>query len=134
MQLTRREQQIMDVLYRLGEGTANDIVEQLPDKLANATVRTLLRILEEKGAVKHKPDGKRFIYRPTVARKSAAASALRRVLDVFFKGSVEDALATHLADPKNKLSEEDLQALQKLIDEHRPVARPSQAVHKEKKK
>lgn len=120
MQLTRREQQIMEVLYRLGEGTANEIVEELPDQPANATVRTLLRIMEEKGAVKHKQDGKRFIYRPAVAKKSAAASALKKVLEVFFKGSVEDALATHLADPKNKLSADDLDALRKLIDEHRP--------------
>lgn len=127
MQLTRREQQIMEVLYRLGEGTANEIVEELPDQPANATVRTLLRIMEEKGAVKHKQDGKRFIYRPAVAKKSAAASALKKVLEVFFKGSVEDALATHLADPKNKLSADDLDALRKLIDEHRPE-------RKEKKK
>ncbi len=120
MELTRREQQIMDALYRLGEGTANEIVEELPDQPANATVRTLLRILEEKGAVKHKQEGKRFIYRPAVAKRSAAATALRKVLDVFFKGSVEDALAAHLADPKNKLSQNELDALQKLIDDHRP--------------
>lgn len=127
MQLTRREQQIMEVLYRLGEGTANEIVEELPDQPANATVRTLLRIMEEKGAVKHKQDGKRFVYRPALAKKSAAASALKKVLDVFFQGSVEDALATHLADPKNKLSADDLDALHKLIEEHRPE-------RKEKKK
>ncbi len=125
MQLTKREQQIMDVLYRLGEGTANEIVDQLPDQPANATVRTLLRILEDKGAVKHKLDGKRFVYRPAVARQSAAATALRKLLDVFFQGSVEDALAAHLADPKNKLTEDDFDALQKIIEEHRPKQKAS---------
>ncbi len=83
-------------------------------------MRTLLRILEDKGAVKHKLDGKRFVYRPAVARQSAAATALRKLLDVFFQGSVEDALAAHLADPKNKLTEDDFDALQKIIEEHRP--------------
>jgi predicted transcriptional regulator len=69
-------------VYTLGEATANEILEALPVELANPTVRTQLRILEQKGAVKHRCDGKRIVYRPVAPRKSAATSALRRVLDV----------------------------------------------------
>lgn len=115
--LSRRERQILEVIYRLEEASANEIADALPDKLANATIRTQLRALEEKGAVKHRCEGRRFLFRPAVARKAAAKSALRTVLDVFFGGSVEDALATHLADPKAKLAPEQLQRLRKLIDE-----------------
>lgn len=122
-ELTRREQQILDLLYKLGEASASDICDGLPIELANATVRTQLRILEEKGAVKHRRDGKRFLYRPAVPRKSAATSALRKVLDVFFKGSVEDALAAHLADPKTKLDAEQIERLRKLIDQFKDTER-----------
>ncbi len=117
-ELTRRERQILEVLYRLGESSATDIMKELPDELANATVRTQLRILEEKGIVKHRVDGKRFLYSATVPRKSAAKAALRKVVDVFFGGSLEEALATHLADPKAKLSAEQLQRLRELIEKH----------------
>lgn len=116
--LTRRERQIMEVLYQLGEATANEIMAALPDALANATVRTQLRALEDKGAVRHRRDGKQFVYQPAEARKSAAASALRKVVDIFFGGSVEDALATHLADPKTNLSDDDIQRLRRLLELH----------------
>ncbi|MGN6546090.1 MAG: BlaI/MecI/CopY family transcriptional regulator [Aureliella sp.] len=122
-ELTRRERQILDLLYKLGEASASDICDGLPIELANATVRTQLRILEEKGVVKHRRDGKRFLYRPAVPRKSAATSALRKVLDVFFKGSVEDALAAHLADPKTKLDAEQIERLRKLIDQFKDTER-----------
>jgi BlaI family penicillinase repressor len=116
--LTRRERQILEVIYKLGEATANEIIEHLPDELANATVRTQLRTLEQKGAVKHRREGKRFVFRPAVPHKSAARSALRKVLDVFFAGSVEDALAAHLADPNAKLDVERIRRLRNLIDRH----------------
>lgn len=118
--LTRRERQILEAIYRLGEASANQITDALPDHLANATVRTLLRVMEEKGVIKHRRDGRRFLYRPSVPHKAAAKSALRSVLDVFFGGSVEDALATHLADPKAKLDVEQLQRLRTLIDQYDP--------------
>lgn len=86
--------------------------------LANATVRTQLRVLEAKGAVKHRRDGRKFLFRPSVPRKQAAKSALQKVLDVFFGGSVENALATHLSDPKAKMDAEQFKRLRKLIDEH----------------
>jgi BlaI family transcriptional regulator, penicillinase repressor len=116
-ELTRRERQLLEVLYKLGEATANEIGEAMPVQLANATVRTQLRVLEQKGMVKHRVDGKRFIYRPAIARKSAATKALRKVLDIFFKGSVDDALAAHLADPKTKLSYDQIQRLKELVEQ-----------------
>ncbi len=116
--LTRRERQILEVIYRLGEASANEIVDALQDELANATVRTQLRVLEAKGAVKHRRDGRKFLFRPSVPRKQAAKSALQKVLDVFFGGSVENALATHLSDPKAKMDAEQFKRLRKLIDEH----------------
>jgi len=117
--LSKRERQIVDLIYQLGEATANEIVEALPIKLANATVRTQLRILEEKGVLKHRQDGKRYVYRAALSRDKAAKSALRRVLDTFFGGSVEDALATHLADPKTKLNANQIERLRSLIDQHK---------------
>ena len=121
--LTRREREIMEVIFRLGEATANEIVAAMPDNLANATVRTQLRTLEQKGAVQHRRDGKRFIYRPAEPRKSAASRALRKVLDVFFAGSVEDALAAHLADPKTRLGDEEIRRLRRLLTEHQKRGR-----------
>ncbi|WP_161604243.1 BlaI/MecI/CopY family transcriptional regulator [Roseiconus nitratireducens] len=116
--LSRREREILEIIYRLGECTANEIVGALNDDVANATVRTQLRSLESKGAVNHRRVGKRYVYRPAVPRKSAAASALRRVLDVFFAGSVEDALAAHLADPKTELTGDEIKRLRKLLNAH----------------
>jgi predicted transcriptional regulator len=116
--LTRRERQILDVLYRLEEASASEIVEAMPDELANATVRTQLRFLEEKGAVAYRREGKKFLYRAIKPKKNAAKTALRSVLNVFFGGSIEDAVATHLADPKSKLSSDQLERLRNLIDEH----------------
>ena len=102
----------------MGECTANEIVDALDDELANATVRTHLRSLEAKRAVKHVRSGKQFVYRPVVPRKNAAITALRKVLDVFFGGSVEDALAAHLADPKTTLNDADVKRLQRLLRQH----------------
>ena len=116
--LSKRERQIVEAIYQLGEATAKEVEDALPVKLANATVRTQLRILEEKGVLKHRVDGKRFVYRPSVSHRRAAKSALRRLLDTFFGGSVEDALATHLSDPKTKLSGEQIRRLRELIDDH----------------
>ena len=116
--LSRRERQILEELYRRGEATASEIQASVADDLANATIRTQLRILEEKGAVTHRRDGKRFVYRPAQSRRSAAETALRKLLDVFFGGSVEQALSTHLADPKTQLSPDEIRRLRRLLDEH----------------
>jgi predicted transcriptional regulator len=119
-EFSRREQQIMDIIYRLGKATAKDVGEYLPKPLANATIRTQLRILENKGAIKHYRQGKVFIYEPVVPRSNAAKRALTKVLDTFFAGSVENALAAHLADSKSEISTEELRRLRELIDSHEP--------------
>src|SRR5688572_1296816 len=97
-QLSRRERQIMDVLYRNGQATAAEVLEALPDPPGNSAVRTLLRILEEKGHLTHTQEGVRYVYRPTQPRQSAARSALAQVVHTFFGGSVENAVASMLSD------------------------------------
>ena len=94
--LTRRERQIMDVIYARGRATAAEVLEGIPDPPGNSTVRTLLRLLEEKGQLRHAEVGARYVYFPTVPREMARRSALRNVLDTFFNGSTEDAVAALL--------------------------------------
>ena len=118
-QLSKRERQIMDVVYALGEATIGDVLEQIPDPPSRGALRTLLRIMEEKGHLLRKQDGRKIVYRPTQARGRAAKSALGRVLDVFFSGSLEKAVAAHLSDPgaSKKMSREELQRLSDLIEQ-----------------
>ena len=113
--LSRRERQIMDIIYTRGQATALEVLAALPDPPGKTAVRTFLRILEEKGHLTHTSDGQTYIFRPTRPRKHAAHSALRRVLDVFFGGSLEEAVAMHLGDPANDLSPEELKKLAALI-------------------
>ena len=117
--LSSRERQIMDAIFRLGEATARDLEAELPDSLANATVRTLLRILEEKGHLCHREDGRTFVYRPARPKHREASSALRRLLGVFYDDSVTEAFSGMLDLPDTKLSENELDALQKMIDSAR---------------
>ncbi len=116
-ELSGRERQIMDVLFELGEASADNVREALDAGLANATVRTMLRKLEEKGLVTHREDGKRFLYRVLQSRKVAGKSALRRVLNVFYDGSVECALAAHLLDNRHRIDRSELERLKTLIDD-----------------
>jgi predicted transcriptional regulator len=111
-----REQQILDVVYMRKRVTANEVVEALPDRLSNSTVRTHLRLLEEKGALKHIERKGRFIYMPTRNRASAASAALSRVIQTFFDGSVEHAVASLLSTNEAKISDEELQRIRELID------------------
>ena len=115
--LSRRERQIMDVLFQLNEASAADVQKEMKDAPSYTTVRTLLRILEEKGQITHREEGRRYIYRPKGSPKKAGRGALRRVLNVFFGGSLEDALAAHLGDAKNKLSKDEIDRLRKIIDD-----------------
>src|SRR5580658_1548106 len=92
--LTRRERAIMDILYRRGRATAHEVLEDLPDPPSYSAVRALLRLLEERGHVKHVEDGVRYVYAPAVARGDARKSALAHVVKTFFSGSVSDAVAT----------------------------------------
>jgi BlaI family transcriptional regulator, penicillinase repressor len=122
-QLSRRERQIMDIVYRRGETTAADVLAELDDAPSNTAVRTFLRILEEKGHLKHRQDGLKYVYQPTRPRGHAGRSALQRVLQTFFDGSLEKAVAAHLGDAANDLSAEELARLADLINQARKKGR-----------
>lgn len=115
--LSKREQQIMEIVYQRGEVSVADVLEALPDSLSNSAVRTFLRILERKGHLRHVERQGKYLYQPTRAPQCAARSALSRVLKVFFGGSVENFVATLLSEKEGGLSEEEAQRLQKLIEE-----------------
>lgn len=121
--LSRREREIMDVLYRGGELTASDVVERLPGTPSNSTVRTILRILEEKGHVKHEQQGNRYVYKPTVNREKARRSALKHLVSTFFDGSPETVVSTLLDERSMKLSDEQLESLAALIERARKEGR-----------
>ncbi len=117
--LSRRERQIIDILYANGRATAADVQAALPDPPSYSAVRAMLRILEEKGHVRHEQDGPRYVYVPTVARDNAKRSALRHVLQTFFDGSAEQAISALLDDGVATLSESELDRLQQLINRAR---------------
>ncbi len=116
-QFSRRERQIMEIVYARGEATATDVLDRLVDAPTRTSVRTLLRILEEKGHLKHRKRGREFVYFPRRQRERAGKSALQRLLQTFFDGSLEKAVAAHLADPDAKVSPEELRRLSALISE-----------------
>ena len=117
--LSRRERQIMDTVYALGQASASQVLGGLPAPPSRTAVRTMLRILEGKGQLKHKKKGREFIYQPTRPRASAGRSALQRVLHTFFEGSLEKAVAVHLSDPKSGLTAEELKRLADLVRQAR---------------
>jgi predicted transcriptional regulator len=116
-QLTRRERQIMDILFAAGEASGQEIQEKLEGSPSYSTVRTILRILEKKGVVRHKEEGLRYIYQPAVAREVARRSALRRVLHTFFDGSARNAVAALLDAKTFHVSREELDEISRLIEE-----------------
>ena len=117
--LSRRERQILDILYKDGRATAAEVQAGLPDPPSYSAVRALLRILEEKGHVRHEQDGPRYVYVPTVARGSAQRSALRHILQTFFDGSAEQAISALLDDDSTKLSAAELDRLARMIEHAR---------------
>lgn len=121
--LSRREREIMDILYREEALTASELVEHLPGNPSNSTVRTLLRILEEKGHVKHEQQGMRYLYTPTVNREKARRSALRHLVSTFFEDSPEAVVSTLLDERSVKLSGEQLDSLAQLIERARKEGR-----------
>jgi BlaI family penicillinase repressor len=114
--LSRRERQIMDVLYTNGRATAAEVQMAMPEAPSYSAVRAMLRILEEKGHVRHDQDGPRYVYLPTVPRENAKRSALRHMLHTFFEGSAEQAISALLDEPSSKLSDAELDRLARLID------------------
>src|ERR687892_10082 len=114
--LSRRERQIMDVLYANGRATAAEVQSAIPDAPSYSAVRAMLRILEDKGHVRHEQDGPRYVYVPTITRERAKRSALRHVLQTFFDGSAEQAISALLDSSDTRLSDRELERLARLID------------------
>ena len=121
--LTRRERQIMDVLYARGRATVAEVLEGLDDPPSYSTVRTLLRLLEEKGKLRHEEVGPRYVYVPTVPREKARQSALRNVIETFFDGSTEDTMAALLDLHDVRRRPLELDRLRTLIDKARREGR-----------
>src|SRR5687768_6645497 len=117
--LSRRERQIVDILYTQGRATAAEVQSALPDPPSYSAVRAMLRILEDKGHVRHEQDGPRYVYLPTVGRDRAKKTALRHVLQTFFNGSAEQALSSLLDESDTRLSDLELDRLARLIDRAR---------------
>jgi predicted transcriptional regulator len=117
--LGRRERQIMDVLYKLGQATAEQVREALPDAPSNSAVRGMLRLLEEKGFVTHEWDGPRHAYRPTADQAQVQKSAARHLLQTFFNNSMESAVAAMLGVADRALTAEELDRLSSLIEQAR---------------
>ena len=121
--LTKRERQIMDVLYRLGRATAGEIMEGLPRPPSYSTVRTQLRVLEAKGHVRHEEHGLRYIYVPTVPRHAARKSALKHLVDTFFDGSNAKVVAALLGGEGARISDDELDRIAQLVSDARKDAR-----------
>ena len=116
-QISRRERQVMDILFRLGKATAEEVMNELPDPPGYSAVRALLVTLEGKGLVRHAKDSRRYVYQPTVPEKKAKRSALKQLIATFFEGSPEKLVASLLDPEDQKLSVEEIGRIRKLIDE-----------------
>ena len=117
--LGRRERQIMDVIFQLGEASVADVRKQLPDPPSYSAVRTMIRLLERKGFLRHRREGTKYVYRPTRSKASASRIALRHLIKTFFGDSAPDAVAAILDVSSPELSEDDLNRIEQLIDEAR---------------
>jgi predicted transcriptional regulator len=117
--LTKRERQIMDVLYRLGRATAADVMAALHGAPGYSTVRTQLRVLERKGHVRHEEEGLRYVYMPTVPRHSARRSALKHLVDTFFDGSTTKAVAALLGGEASRVTDDELARIEELVKDAR---------------
>ena len=114
--LSRRERQIMEIVYRLGSPTSAEVLELLPDPPSYSAVRAMLRILEEKGHLTHRHDGPRYVYSPVVPRTTARQSALRSLVKTFFDGSATQAVAALLDMSESRLSGDEADQLARLIE------------------
>ncbi len=113
--LSRRERQIMDIVYELTKASVTQVLERIPDPPSYSAVRALLKVLEKKGHLKHKQEGPRYIYSPTLPREKARQNALKHVMKTFFGNSTEDVVAALLNISEDKLSEADYKRLSALI-------------------
>jgi predicted transcriptional regulator len=123
MSLSRRERQIMDAIYRRGQATSAEVLEDLPDPPSYSAVRAMLRVLEEKGHLQHVQQGPKYVFLPTVPREKARRSALRQLMQTFFDGSTEQTVAALLDLSASKLSDAELDRLSQLINKARKEGR-----------
>ena len=114
--LSRRERQIMDILYRAGKASGSDVLNAMPDPPSYSAVRAMLRVLEEKGHVKHQEEGLRYVYAPVVARDKAKRSAVKHVMETFFNGSAEQIVAALLDVSSTKLTRDELDRMAEMIE------------------
>ncbi len=121
--LSRRERQIMEIVYRRGEATASEILQSLEDPPSYSTVRALLRILVDKQHLLHREEGPRYVYSPTVSRQKARSGAIAQVVDTFFDGSASQLVAALLGNPNTKITTEELEKLSALIASARKKGR-----------
>jgi len=121
--LGRRERQIMDVVFQLGEASVSDVLGRLPDPPSYSAVRTMIRLLESKRFLRHRRDGNKYVYRPTQSKESASRTALQHLISTFFSGSATDAVAAILDDTSDNLSDNELERLEQLIEEARKEGR-----------
>ena len=120
---SRREREIMDIIFKAGEATAGEVHEKMPDPPSYSAVRAMLRILENKGHLRHELDGNRYLYKPTTNPARARNSALKHLLSTFFEGSAAKVVSTLLTEHRSSLSEEDLDDLSSLIERARKEGR-----------
>lgn len=123
LNLSRRERQIMDIIHQRGQATAAEVLELLPEPPGYSAVRALLRLMEEKGYLKHEQDGPRYVYLATQTRERARRSALKRLLETFFDGSTEQAVTALLEMSRSELGKEELDRLSRLIAQARKEGR-----------
>jgi BlaI family transcriptional regulator, penicillinase repressor len=121
--LTRRERQIMDILYRRGRATVGEVMEELSGQPNYSTVRAQLRVLEDKGHVRHEEVGLRYVYAPTVPRHAVRQSALKHIVDTFFDGSTHNVIAALLGGEGTRVGEEELDRIAKLVEKARKGGR-----------
>ena len=121
--LSRRERQIIDVLYRRGRATAAEVMADLPGDPSYSTVRTQLRVLEAKGHVRHEDDGQRYVYSPAIPRSTVRRSALKHLVETFFDGSVEQTMAALLGGDAARLSDDELERIAELVAKARKEGR-----------
>ena len=114
--LSRRERQIMDILYRQGKASANEVRDAMPDAPSYSAVRAMLRVLEEKGHIRHQAEGLKYVYLPTVGPDKAKRTAVKHVLETFFNGSPEQAVAALLDVASTRLTREELDRMSQLIE------------------
>jgi BlaI family penicillinase repressor len=116
-QVSRRERQVMDILFRLGKATAQEVLDELPDPPSYSAVRALLTILEDKGLVTHSKDSRKYVYSPAVPEKKAKRTALKQLLATFFDGKPENLVASLLDPSDQKLSPDEIAKIRRLLDE-----------------